>query len=317
MFSFDNIEWMVNDYQRRQRGIVWLDGRQDWQPLGDDEPGVDNIARSIFSPERWWMFHHTTAGDIVITETYSPIPEDPLKGRPVIYLDQMHWRTMADITRGRAGDVRRSSEVAPAVDLLTRATDGQVILPMSGGTLSETTALYQANRYHAGIAVAQLAAGWQMHHSVRVREEEIYHGIARQLAIEVEPMERVVTLKPRAVFSDGVETSDHTLAYLIKCMTWSGTMVHMLIDPESIDRNAEKAEQWVAAMQKNTNTFQEQTEMDPRQKKEIAHGLVWHDLRQHIDRAAERLEVGHIPTGAIDFNRLRRDCSSVQIYAHG
>jgi hypothetical protein len=47
------------------------------------------------------MFHHTTRGDMVITETYSPVPDDPLKGRPVIYLDQMHWRTLADVKAGR------------------------------------------------------------------------------------------------------------------------------------------------------------------------------------------------------------------------
>lgn len=129
-------------------------------------------------------------------------------------------------------------------------------------------------------------------------------------------MERVVTLKPRAVFSDGTEPSDLTLGYLIKCMTWSGTMVHMLIDPDVIDKNAEKAEQWVAAQQKNTDTFQAHADMTARQKKELAYGLVWHDLRQHVVRAAERLEISHIPLSAIDFNRLRRDCPSVQIYAH-
>src|SRR6478735_7391219 len=124
LFSFDNIEWIVNDYERRQRGIVWLDGRQNWESLGPDEPDVRNIARSIFSPERWWMFHHTTGGHVVISETYSPEPEDPLKGRPVIYLDQMHWRTLADVMRGKPEDVRRANEVGPAMDLLTRATDG-------------------------------------------------------------------------------------------------------------------------------------------------------------------------------------------------
>lgn len=313
LVSLDNVQFMIIDYVERRGGVVMMDGRQQFSPLDNVPPAREIIAKSIFDPQRWWMAHMTIKNDLVIAEMYSPVPADPLRGRPTIYLDQMHWRTLAN---RRLGTDARPNEVGPADDLLARASDGQVILPLSAGTISETTRLYEDLRYDVGITVARLSAGWQMQHALRVRADELTQALAKQFGMEVEPMSPVITLEPRATMLGGAGPAGTNMDYLTVCMTWSGTVVHFLTHPDQISSDRSIGEAWARTQQAYTVNLAADGDLTSEQRRRAAFGLGLRDLTGEMATAASKLGLTGDAISKIDMGQLVTDCPSILLYAN-
>ncbi len=95
--------------------------------------------------------------------------------RPSVYLDQNHWSTIAGAREGRAGV---TVEQARAAKILTDLVEEhRVLLPVSSGHLVETTPLHGDRRVALATTVLELERGWWMRNPVRVRAEEISHGV--------------------------------------------------------------------------------------------------------------------------------------------
>ena len=109
----------------------------------------------------------TLRGDTVEIRVYEP---DSPGSRPVVYLDQAHWSTLSRHLYG-TGPVSVADREA-ADELIRRARAGRIELPMSGGHMVETAALYGRKRQDLACAVLALSGGWRMLDPVRVRKAE-------------------------------------------------------------------------------------------------------------------------------------------------
>lgn len=199
------------------------------------------IETTIFDHDKWWVWNFTSQGDTVASEMYSPVSRDPTKGRPVVYLDQNHWSTLA-FTLLEPSRVRKKSEIEPATRIIQLARDGGIILPLSNAHLLETYALHGARRYQVGINMAQLTGGWQMRHPLKVRRAEIASSLVAELrptsgpALKIHP---VITLEPFAALDDGTNAAEmdpndpelYRLAHLS-----SSVMLATLLDPEGLKK---------------------------------------------------------------------------------
>jgi len=133
-------------------------GEQVWSQASE-VPGRaydSQIARSIFDWDRWWVVNVTKRDHGMISQVYSPTTADAIQGRAVVYLDQNHWRTLADCVKDES-QIRRKGEIGPARRLIDLQRDGKIILPVSSGNLLETSQLHGDRRYEVGRTMADLA----------------------------------------------------------------------------------------------------------------------------------------------------------------
>jgi hypothetical protein len=96
-------------------------------------------------------------------------------GRPLVYLDQNHWSTMAAARHGHR-PIRQTERTA-ALRLAELADSGKILLPVSAGHLVETTPLHGAPRVALAGTVLTLSRGWQMRNPLHVRVEEMLRAV--------------------------------------------------------------------------------------------------------------------------------------------
>lgn len=122
----------------------------------------------------------------------------PLRGRPVIYLDQNQWSTLSKAWSA-PHRLRSAEEHAAAVKLLTLAESGQVILPMSAAHLSETGAWNRtADRAALASTILSGSSGWQMRDPLEIRAAELRVALRASAGFDQEPLPDVFTLAPYA-----------------------------------------------------------------------------------------------------------------------
>ena len=133
----------------------------------------------------------------------------PIRGRPVVYLDQNQWSSLSKalFAPQRIPD----SERLAAVRLLMMAEAGEVILPLSSAHLSETGA-WSNDVGRAELARTLLAGsrGWQMRDALEVRADEFRHCLAELAVIDVAPRAPVITLEPYAALDSSVRGDDES-----------------------------------------------------------------------------------------------------------
>ena len=122
----------------------------------------------------------------------------PLRGRPVIYLDQNQWSTLSKAWSA-PHRLRSAEEHAAAVKLLKLAESGQVILPMSAAHLSETGAWNRtADRAALASTILSGSSGWQMRDPLEIRAAELRIALRASAGFDQEPLPDVFTLAPYA-----------------------------------------------------------------------------------------------------------------------
>lgn len=250
--SADRYKYWRIDFQNGIITIVGQDGQIVEEELQPEFRVRDShVATSIFDWERWWILSTTTRGDLIITEGFNPNSSPPFNGRPSVYLDQNRWRTVADVLHD-ATRVDNPSERRAAQDLIRLATDGGIVLPLSMGHLLETAGLHSERRYEVGVAMAQLAAGWQIRNPLDIWKHEVELTVRGYLGLtEGAPVLHPIVTEPGALFgtdttlSINAETPDHDMFRAM--LTMPNVVLDTLIDPERtpkhpltewVDRNA-------------------------------------------------------------------------------
>lgn len=156
--SAEYIKYWVIDRGERRRGVVFQSGEQAWEEIAPNDPLLQSqLDKTILDWEKWWVVNITKRGEWVTSEAFSPVG-DPLKGRPVVYLDQNHWSALA-VYMVEPSRLRRKAEADAAAELILLAMDGGVVLPLSSANLYETSALYGERRHEVGLAMAALSGG--------------------------------------------------------------------------------------------------------------------------------------------------------------
>jgi len=132
-----------------------------------------NIERVRMSPGSNELAIGLPGGEVAyveLRETRRPVSE-LRAGRPVVYLDQNHWSAIA---AARFGHGTVSRDEARAADCLIELVEAkEILLPVSGAHLVETTPQYGQRRIALATTVLQLGRGWQMRNPVHVRVDEI------------------------------------------------------------------------------------------------------------------------------------------------
>lgn len=236
--SADDYSMWVLDWRSKQIRIVMQSGEEHVAAMdaGERRPS-DQIARSFFDWDRWWLTTETENGHLVFCEVWSPVG-DPVKGRPSVYLDQLHWSTIAK-TLVKPEALSEADRTA-AQRIMKLGHDGGIRLPLSSATMQETAALFGDRRYEVGIAIASLSGGWQLRDPLELRRREFAAWFAERLSLDAPvPTADAVTLAPRSVFGDRIESAagadlSDSMRQFMDALTWPSVLVSMLIDPDPI-----------------------------------------------------------------------------------
>jgi hypothetical protein len=228
--------WMIDRGDRKMR-VILQDGREFTEDLAiENDPPASQIAISIFDWERWWITSITKRDHIIFAEGYSPYTKDALAGRPVVYLDQNHWSTVAQ-ARIRPEQIKSEAEFEAALEIVRLASDAGIVLPISAGHLRETSALYGERRYEVGVVMASLSGGWQMRHPMMVWHNEVALMLGELLDAAAPPYCSlpVNTLEPNAFLADAQRPYDmnpNSAELLMLTLSSPAVIVDVLLDTE-------------------------------------------------------------------------------------
>lgn len=230
----------------------------------------------------------------------------PIRGRPVVYLDQNQWSTLSKslFAPQRVSDAERLA----AVRLLTMAEAGDIILPLSSAHLSETSAWSNdAGRSELARTILAGSRGWQMRDVLEVRADEFRQCLAALAGIDIAPPAPVVTLEPYAALdssvrgeSDGVSLPDDlpetwNFGYL---STLSNTVyVACLLDSEPTPRGSLAG--WLTRVQEFSSWLDGERQRSKIERRKAARLFAAADATKEIATAAS--EIGATPAQATEW----------------
>lgn len=128
-------------------------------------------------------------------ETDVPAPD-----RPVVYLDQRHWITLAQ--RLHSPDEVAERDREPAARLIELARSKLIALPLSSANLWEI-APTGPHRRDVALTMVELSRGWQLRDPVSVRGQELKQSMSGHSPVRAEA---VLTLEPGAIFNADVRS---------------------------------------------------------------------------------------------------------------
>ena len=268
--------------------IYLQDGRTVSGAIDLEGVGESEVAQTIFDWENWWTVNITKQGDLVHAETYSPRDRDPLRGRTSVYLDQNHWSSLAAAKSG-SRRIRSEKERAAAIRVADLASDAGIVLPVSSATLRETGALYGDRRYQLGIAIAQLAGGWQLRHPLAVARSETLTAVSLGLQeVQILSPPSGVTLEPYACMDDPRDIAamdPASVDLFLAAMSCPTVILEMLTDPNPTPEP--RPTEWVpkhTALQRELGTI-----ADKAARRRAAYSAAFRDHAEPISMALATL----------------------------
>lgn len=291
MISADRYKyWQVN-FQNGTMTIVGQDGQILEEELEPRFRARDSqIATSIFDWEKWWILSTTTRGDLIITEGFNPNSPPPFNGRPSVYLDQNRWRTVADVLHD-PDRVDNPSERRAAQDLIRLATDGGIVLPLSMGHMLETAGLHSERRYEVGVAMARLAAGWQIRNPLDLWKHEVELTIRGHLGLtEGAPILHPIVTEPGALFGSdttlGITAETPDFDKFMAMLIMPNVVLDMLVAPERTPKHP--LTKWVDHHAHITSQIHAET-IPKNQRRRLARRRYWNENIGFYTAAYRRL----------------------------
>lgn len=291
VISADRYKYWHIDYQNGSIRIVCQDGQVLEEELeAKYRPTNSQVATATFDWEKWWIWSTTTKNDLILTEGFNPTSPPPLNGRSSVYLDQNHWRTLADALNEPAR-VSDPDERRAAKDLIQLANDGGIVLPLSTGHLLETAGLRGDRRYEVGVAMAHLAGGWQIRNPLDLWKHEVDRSIRERLGlVENAPVLHPIVTEPGALFGSdtslGITEETPDLDKFMAMLTMPNVILDVLVDPERIPKNP--LTKWVthhAAITAQIHAEQLPTD----QRRRLARRRYWNENIGYYTTAYRRL----------------------------
>lgn len=239
--------WEI-DFQQQLATIELRDGQRKSFPMPAAMAAGVPFLRSGFDFTSNTLSFTVASGDKLIVEVGAAGAADgPPAGRPVVYLDQLHWVSLA--RQRHAPEKLNVATAAAAATLIQLAEAQRILLPLSAGHLTEMAHLEGRWREHLGLTIMALSRGWQMRNPVAVRQTEF------ELAMRGEPSRApgVFTLQPEVLFAapkPSRPASDVPPPFdeLLPRLTWASAVYAAVLDDEAVDmREAhEAADRWAA-----------------------------------------------------------------------
>lgn len=196
------------------------------------------LSSLTFDPASMKIDVRFTSGERATAEFHDPTTLNPRRGRPVIYLDQCHWSTLANLRY--AGSRVKESERIAASRLVALAAADKIILPISSGHMSETAELYGAKRRHVASTMLRHSRGWVMRHPLAIRSNEIVDGIGQSMRNSTFSQPSVFTLEAGAIFASprshvgpGLDSESRSV---IDALSFTASTFDALMDPRRTAR---------------------------------------------------------------------------------
>lgn len=190
---------------RKRTCRIGLDGQFTDVPFPDHEV-FDSTSFSYMATDfsmRTVTLRGSLGVDLVAELGYPGGDEAMLANRPVVYLDQLHWVTLA---RSLWTPKKLSStERAAAETLIGLARQEALVLPISSANLVEATRTFGLRREQLATTILELSRGWKMRNPVSVRMDEISNDLRQA---ENPAAEGVFTLDPKLFFTEESKVLD-------------------------------------------------------------------------------------------------------------
>lgn len=237
------------DFAHRLATIELSGGRREAFPMPEAlaAAGVP-FLRSRFDFASNTLSFTIAGGEILTVEVgVAGAADGSATGRPVVYLDQLHWVGLAK--QRHAPEKLNEATANAAATLIELAEAQRIVLPLSAGHLTEMAHLEGRWREHLGLTLMALSRGWQMRNPVAVRKAELLR------AMRGEPTRTlmVFTLQPEVLFADSKPSDTATdlpppFDDLLPRLTWASALYAAVLDGEPIAMHEghEAAERWAA-----------------------------------------------------------------------
>lgn len=296
--EIDSVIW---DIDERRFLIRVKDGRM----FTAAAPPNDDPERAIVRVVYLWHDRHigfeTNRGDHLLGIMPSRHNLAPVDGRPIVYLDQNHWSTLAKMSRapGRVPEVERKA----ALELIALVEAGKIILPISAAHHSETSQwVDDDSRYQLALTMLRLSRGWQMRDPLAIWAEELQRGIAIHAGAEPSSSAPVFTLEPWVIHDaeahSTVWADDSAQRGLPADLEFAfqsalSTIVYfdLLLSTAPIHREASHG--WRAKQQRTTDALA--ADHRPKtQKRQLAYAFALEDLSREMAKAAAHTNVSTV-----------------------
>ena len=188
--------------------VTMSDGTELNAPMTTPHPWQDlSYAETDLATRELTM--RLRGGQTLVVELGGEGEDDvPAPGRPVVYLDQRHWVTLAQ--RLHNPDAIAQADRQPAEHLIELSRSKTLVLPLSSANLWEIAPTGR-HRRDVALTMVELSRGWQLREPVSVRGQELRGVMAGESPALAEA---VITLEPGAIFGadfsplDGAELPD-------------------------------------------------------------------------------------------------------------
>lgn len=318
--------WEI-DFEHRRAVLILDDGSSIEHAIPAEIRMLEGeIQRTTVDLSSRMLTLHTHGKEVTI-QLGGPEQDAPPAGVPVVYLDQLHWVTLA--RQLWATHQLTAEQSAAAQELIELASSGQVVLPLAAGHLTEMGPLDGRRRRDLALTVLGLTGGWQMRNPVSVRLAELISA-----ALDAEPLAgEVFTLQPGVLFAERMDpvyppaAAPPELADLFVRIVSASSVYAAVLDDERLDMQAghQAAERWAQSFQGLAN-WMRQNRTRSEDARINAHARLLGDLGQEIALAgriaqmsqdafeawlSERLpeQIPHMPyvgrLGEVMYQRLR------------
>jgi hypothetical protein len=218
---------LIIDHRRKSVAVEARDGTLVVEPLRNAAPsGALGILRSEYVVDARELHLTLPAGDRV---TIDVGPIGLHRRRPIVYLDQNHWITLA---RHRYAPDKQADALNDAARQITAwAHNKNIILPLSSAHAVETARSDGRFRHHLATTMLSLSHGWQLRSPLAVRAFELAAGMR---AVDAAAPD-VVTLDPGALFAPRQDAEPDTLlpyADFLERVSWVSGFFDVMIEDE-------------------------------------------------------------------------------------
>jgi hypothetical protein len=233
------------DYKRSEVLVPAEDGTRIREPLPFKVPEKVAFEFAELDPERNLIeFFHENGTKVVAEIAPLGAAGSTSTDRPVMYLDQCHWITLARQLWAPEKVLERERDAA--LELIEMARAREVILPISSANLTEMTPADGAFRRNLGLTMLDLCRGWQMRNPVHVRGDELRALFAGRPPVAAD----VFTLAPGVLFIGDAplapQPARNPLVNYIERMSEVTAIYQIAVEDEKIPNpeGLEKAEAW-------------------------------------------------------------------------
>lgn len=271
--------------------LEFSDGRIVRGPMTSEIPGESAVRRLRADIQQRVLELTLDDGRHLTVDIGLPRQRVP-SGTPVLYLDQLHWVSLAQCLW--APDRLRESERQAARTLVSLAREQRILLPCAAAHFTEMAGVTGRRRRDLALTIFGLSRGWQMQSPLRIRGEEYTASLlGRPLALD-----GVFTLDPGVLFAGGPKPPSlmsgipHDLAEAMSRVIAMSAVCSAILGDEPLDmsRGDASAERWATGFPPLAAHMRERG-VEASQARLMVHGRFISDQSEDVAAAAARAGV--------------------------